>query len=92
MTFRNVFKDPSKKGSDKRKQGTKNMRTMKAMVYRGVGKIVLEEVPLPEILEPTDAIVRVTSSAICGSDLHIYRGDYSVDPGTIIGHERRGTL
>lgn len=68
------------------------MTTMKAMVYRGVGNIVLEEVARPEILEPTDAIVRVTSSAICGSDLHIYRGDYSVDDGTIIGHEFLGVI
>lgn len=68
------------------------MRKMKAMVYRGVGKIVLEEIPRPKILEPTDAILRVTTSAICGSDLHIYRGDYSVDDGTIIGHEFLGVI
>ncbi|UCD57914.1 MAG: alcohol dehydrogenase catalytic domain-containing protein [Candidatus Hydrogenedentota bacterium] len=68
------------------------MKTMKAMAYRGVGKIVLEEVPRPGLIEPTDAIIRVTSSAICGSDLHIYRGDYSVDDGTIIGHEFLGVI
>ena len=64
---------------------------MKAMVYRG-GKIVLADVPRPEIQEPTDAIVRVTSTAICGSDLHILRGEYSVDEGTIIGHEFLGVV
>jgi alcohol dehydrogenase len=68
------------------------MQTMKAMVYRGVGRILLEEVPRPRILEPTDAIVRVTSAAICGSDLHILRGDYSVNEGTIIGHEFLGVV
>ncbi len=68
------------------------MKTMKAMVFRGVGKIVLEDVPRPKILEPTDAIVRVTSTAICGSDLHIFRGDYGVDEGTIIGHEFLGVV
>jgi alcohol dehydrogenase len=68
------------------------METMKAMVYRGVGRIVLEDVPCPKIVEPTDAIVRVTSTAICGSDLHIYNGDYSVDAGTIIGHEFLGII
>jgi len=68
------------------------MDKMKAMVYRGVGKIVLEEVPRPKIIEPTDAVVQVTSTAICGSDLHIYQGDYSVDDGTIIGHEFLGVV
>jgi alcohol dehydrogenase len=64
---------------------------MKAMVYRG-GKILLQDAPRPKILEPTDAIVRVTSTAICGSDLHIYRHEYSVDEGTIIGHEFLGVV
>jgi len=64
---------------------------MKAMVYRG-GKIVLADVPRPKILEPTDAIIKVTSTAICGSDLHIVRGEYSVDEGTIIGHEFLGVV
>jgi alcohol dehydrogenase len=68
------------------------MSTMKAMVYRGVGEIVLEDVPRPEIMDPTDAIVRVTSTAICGSDLHILNGDFSVDVGTIIGHEFLGIV
>ena len=64
---------------------------MQAMVYRE-GKIVLEDVPRPQIQEPTDAIVRVTSTAICGSDLHILRGEYSVNEGTIIGHEFLGVV
>ena len=68
------------------------METMKAMVYRGVGQILLEDVPRPQIIDPTDAIVRVTSTAICGSDLHIFQGDFSVDVGTIIGHEFLGIV
>ena len=43
---------------------------MKAVVYRGIGDIRIEDVPEPRIQEPTDAIVRLTSSAICGTDLH----------------------
>lgn len=66
--------------------------TMKAMVYRGVGQILLEDVPKPKIIDPTDAILRVTSTAICGSDLHILLGDFSVDVGTIIGHEFLGIV
>jgi alcohol dehydrogenase len=62
------------------------------MVYRGVGQILLEDVPKPKIKDPTDAIVRVTSTAICGSDLHILQGDFSVDVGTIIGHEFLGIV
>ncbi len=65
---------------------------MKAMVYRGVGQILLEDVPKPKIIDPTDAILRVTSTAICGSDLHILLGDFSVDVGTIIGHEFLGVV
>ena len=68
------------------------METMKAMVYRDVGKILLEDVPKPQIIDPTDAIVRVTSTAICGSDMHIFHGDFSVDIGTIIGHEFLGVV
>ena len=47
---------------------------MKAVVFHGVGDIRLDDVPEPTIQEPTDAIVRLTSSAICGTDLHMIRG------------------
>jgi threonine dehydrogenase-like Zn-dependent dehydrogenase len=47
---------------------------MKAVVFHGVGDIRLDDVPEQEIQEPTDAIVRLTSSAICGTDLHMIRG------------------
>ena len=50
------------------------MATMKALVYRGLNKIVLEDKPIPEIQEPTDAIVKIKYTTICGSDLHILQG------------------
>jgi alcohol dehydrogenase len=66
---------------------------MKALVYHGPGQRAWETVPDPEILEPTDAIVRIDSSTICGTDLHILKGDVpEVTPGTILGHEAVGTV
>jgi threonine dehydrogenase-like Zn-dependent dehydrogenase len=64
---------------------------MKAVVFHDVGDIRMEEVADPKIEEPTDAIVRLTASAICGTDLHFVRGSFSgMKPGTILGHEGRG--
>ncbi|MDB5819197.1 MAG: putative S-(hydroxymethyl)glutathione dehydrogenase [Rhizobacter sp.] len=61
---------------------------MKAVVFHAVGDIRLEDVAEPTIQEPTDAIVRITSSAICGTDLHMVRGTFSgMEPGTIVGHQ-----
>ena len=51
-----------------------DQKTMKALVYQGPSQISLEDVPVPQILEPTDAILKVTTSTICGSDLHIMHG------------------
>src|SRR5262249_29686405 len=66
---------------------------MKALVYHGPGNRAWEEVPDPVIREPTDAIVRIESSTICGTDLHILKGDVrEVAPGTILGHEAVGTV
>ncbi|MCL6477560.1 MAG: alcohol dehydrogenase [Peptococcaceae bacterium] len=65
---------------------------MKAMVYRGIGDICVQDVPRPEIREPEDAIVRVTTASICGSDLHILHGLLKVEPGTVIGHEFVGVV
>jgi len=66
---------------------------MKALVYHGPGKRAWESVPDPIILDPTDAIVRIDSSTICGTDLHILKGDVpEVKPGTILGHEAVGTV
>src|SRR6476661_2214372 len=66
---------------------------MKALVYHGPGQRAWESVPDPSILEPTDAIVRIDSSTICGTDLHILKGDVpEVVPGTVLGHEAVGTI
>ena len=66
---------------------------MKAVVFRDVGDIRLEEVKDPNIQESTDAIVRLTASAICGTDLHMVRGTMpGMKPGTILGHEGVGIV
>jgi alcohol dehydrogenase len=66
---------------------------MKALVYHGAGKIALEQKPMPVILKPTDAIVRVTKTTICGTDLGILHGKTpSVQPGTTLGHEGVGIV
>jgi alcohol dehydrogenase len=66
---------------------------MKALVYHGPGKRSWDEVPDPAIQQPTDAIVRIDSTTICGTDLHILKGDVpEVRPGTILGHEAVGTV
>ncbi len=66
---------------------------MKAVVFHGVGDIRLEEVADPKIQGPADAIVQLTSSAICGTDLHMVRGTMAMmEPGTILGHEGVGIV
>lgn len=66
---------------------------MKAVVFHGVGDIRLEDVEEPSIQEPTDAIVRLTTTAICGTDLHFIRGtEAGVEEGTILGHEGVGVV
>ncbi|UNI18113.1 hypothetical protein JDV02_004403 [Purpureocillium takamizusanense] len=67
---------------------------MKALVYDGEGKrIVLQDRPEPKLSSPTDAIVRITRTTICGTDLHILRGHVATcRPGTILGHEGEGVV
>ncbi|MCW2501669.1 MAG: glutathione-dependent formaldehyde dehydrogenase [Frankiales bacterium] len=66
---------------------------MKAVVWHGVGDISLDEVPDPTLREPTDAIVELTTSAICGTDLHFVRGTMGgMVEGTILGHEGVGVV
>jgi threonine dehydrogenase-like Zn-dependent dehydrogenase len=66
---------------------------MQAVVWHGVGDIRLDDVPEPQINRATDAIVRITSSAICGTDLHFIRGTVSnMVEGTILGHEGVGIV
>ncbi len=66
---------------------------MKALVYHGPGKKAWEEKPMPAIIAPTDAIVKITKTTICGTDLHIMKGDVpEVTDGRIIGHEGVGIV
>ena len=66
---------------------------MKAVVWHGEGDIRLDEIPEPVLQEPTDAIIRLTASAICGTDLHFVRGTFSgMVPGTVLGHEGVGVV
>ncbi|WP_019634798.1 zinc-dependent alcohol dehydrogenase [Actinomadura atramentaria] len=66
---------------------------MKAVIWQGVGDIRLEDVPEPKLQEPADATVRITGSAICGTDLHFVRGTMpGMRPGTILGHEAVGVV
>ncbi len=66
---------------------------MKAFVYGGPGKKALEERPKPELRDPGDAIVKIVKTTICGTDLHILKGDVATcAPGRILGHEGVGTI
>lgn len=66
---------------------------MKALTWQGTRKVAIEDVPDPRVQHPTDAIVRITSTAICGSDLHLYEvfGPF-LDRGDILGHEPMGVV
>ena len=65
---------------------------MKAVVYKEPFKVAVENVPDPEIKHPNDVIVRITSSCICGSDLHMYEGRTAAEPGIVFGHENMGIV
>jgi alcohol dehydrogenase len=66
---------------------------MKALVYHGPGKKTLDDKPKPELRDPGDAIVRVTKTTICGTDLHILKGDVpTCTPGRTLGHEGVGIV
>jgi alcohol dehydrogenase len=66
---------------------------MKALVYHGPGQRGWDKVDDPTIIDPTDAIVRIDTTTICGTDLHILKGDVpETTPGTILGHEAVGTI
>ncbi|WP_234111634.1 zinc-dependent alcohol dehydrogenase family protein [Chryseobacterium sp. R2A-55] len=66
---------------------------MKALVFKGPGQKELAECQMPEITQPTDAIVKMVKSTICGTDLHILKGDVpAVTPGRILGHEGVGIV
>lgn len=65
---------------------------MKAVVYKGPYEVAVEDVEDPAIQAPTDVIVRITSTAICGSDLHMYEGRTDAEPGITFGHENMGIV
>src|SRR5215208_3130292 len=67
------------------------MRTMKAVVFHGINNLRLEEVPKPQP-KPGEAVIRITATTICGTDVHIVRGEYPVRPGLILGHEPVGVI
>jgi glutathione-independent formaldehyde dehydrogenase len=65
---------------------------MRAVVYKQPFEVAVEEVPDPRIEHPNDVIVRVDTTAICGSDLHMYEGRTAAPPGLVFGHENLGTI
>lgn len=65
---------------------------MKAVVFKGPNQVAVEQVEEPTIKAPTDVIVRITSTAICGSDLHMYEGRTGAKPGIVFGHENMGIV
>jgi len=65
---------------------------VKALVYRGARQVAIEQVPDPRIDQPGDAIVRITTTNICGSDLHMYEGRTGVEEGKVLGHENMGIV
>src|ERR1700722_6395222 len=69
----------------------KSSTTMKALVFHGTNQIAIEQVPIPRP-GPGEAVIRVTLTTICGTDLHILRGEYPVREGLVIGHEPVGVI
>lgn len=65
---------------------------MRAVVYKGPYEVAVEDKPYPKIQHDTDCILKVTTSALCGSDLHFYRGQLKVPAGFICGHEFVGDI
>ena len=66
---------------------------MKAATWQGKRKIVVQEMPDPEIREPTDAVIKITSTAICGSDLHLYEVMTPfMEKDDVMGHEPMGIV
>jgi alcohol dehydrogenase len=66
---------------------------MKALVYTGPGTVEVLDRPKPTVQAPTDAVVRLLHASICGTDLHILKGDVpSIEPGRVLGHEGVGVI
>jgi alcohol dehydrogenase len=71
--------------------GEVEMQMMKAVVFKGKDQIAIEDVPKP-VPGPGEAVIRITLTTICGTDVHIVRGEYPVKPGLILGHEPVGVI
>lgn len=67
------------------------VKMMKAAVFAGKNRIVLDEKPVPDV-GPLDALIRITTTTICGTDVHILKGEYPVAPGLTVGHEPVGVI
>jgi 2-desacetyl-2-hydroxyethyl bacteriochlorophyllide A dehydrogenase len=65
---------------------------MRAVTFQAPGEVRVEDVVEPQLIDSTDAIVRIEASGVCGSDLHIYHGRVKIEPGFTIGHEYVGTV
>jgi threonine dehydrogenase-like Zn-dependent dehydrogenase len=68
------------------------MDKMKALVFKDVGKLVLEEIPVPQVKEPDDVLLKVKAVGICGSDVKILEGKHHFKPNTVLGHEFCGEV
>jgi threonine dehydrogenase-like Zn-dependent dehydrogenase len=65
---------------------------VRAVAFEGIGRVAVREVADPQLEEPSDALVRVSASAICGSDLHFLSGKAPIEPGETLGHEAVGVV
>ncbi|MFC6836857.1 glutathione-independent formaldehyde dehydrogenase [Halomarina ordinaria] len=65
---------------------------MDAVVYKGEHEVAIEDVDEPSIEDPNDVVIDITTTAICGSDLHMYEGRTAAEPGIVFGHENMGTV
>jgi threonine dehydrogenase-like Zn-dependent dehydrogenase len=66
--------------------------TMRAVVYKGPYEVAIEDKPYPQLQNDTDCVLKVTTSALCGSDLHFYRGQLKTPAGFVCGHEFVGEI
>lgn len=66
--------------------------SIQGVVYKGEHEVTVEEIDEPKIEDPTDVVIDVTSTSICGSDLHMYEGRTAADPGIVFGHEPMGIV
>jgi alcohol dehydrogenase len=77
-------------------QEKKRLRVMKAVVFKKIGKIAVEEAPKPRLQKPSDAIVKITATTICRTDIKILHGwgygKYNHKPGLVLGHEAVGVV